>query len=585
MDDTIIEAREELMLSPSSNVNQTLRTAYFLKPSIQHSHFLPPKVSISSETTTKLPLEIRYNGWRPPTEEWKKWVKKLQPKFEYLWIQAGIYQAIKASTYEIKRDDDLILELVNRWCSETSTFVFPWGESTITLEDTKVCFGYSLLGCSVSNPLVNSDQVKVEEELMEARRMFNSTKAKKVTQRAWMMYFMETESKVEHEAFLVYWLSRFVFPADAYEIILKSVVPVAIHLAHGNRIALAPAVLASVYRDLSLLNSVVTKNVTTSMKSLGVTIWSPFQLVQIWALERFLALKPRPYIIGHGLPKVARWGGVKVLKSKYWKKDLDIAGFGNGFLWQPYENSPFVEVCNEKDMWKCDNPGLAEEIVSRGRCLRACELVGMGCKEKYFPHRVAMQFGMDQDIPGNVAFCEKDSWVSYSQPVALVDIDLIIQLCSSKPGVTSRYYDWWKQSKSSEERDNKRVKVEKHRIEGSDKDHVSIYELSSSDSEVVENGKALSSNEFGDFTSSTVGDEAEINSQCCDKNGEKEESVNHFTIDKEFDLENRIEKLERVMSKLKEARFGNKYVISMKVLKDYRNMEVNEVSEFDVIKT
>ncbi|CAI8596560.1 unnamed protein product [Vicia faba] len=458
------EAREEVMVSASSSENQTLRTAYCLQPCIQDSNVLQSHFHISSETSTHLPLDVRYNGWRPPTEEWKKWVKRLRPKFEYLWLQTGIYHSIKASTYEIKRDDELILELANRWCPETNTFVFPWGESTITLEDTEVCFGYSVLGCSVSNPLMNSEHVKAEEELMEARRMFNSSKAKKVNQRAWMMYFMEIESsKVEHEAFLVYWLSRFVFPADSCDTILKTVIPIAIHLAHGNRVALAPAVLASIYRDLSLLNSVITKSATTGMKSLRVAICAPFQLIQIWALERFLALKPRPITIGHGLPKVVRWGGVKVLKNNNLKKDLNIAGFGNGFLWQPYHNSPSVEVYNERDMWKCHNPSFDEEILSFARCLRACELVGMGCREKYLPHRVAKQFGMHQDISDNVA---------------------------------SRYYDWWK-----------------HQMEGSDKeDHLVVYELSSSDDEVVENGKTLSGHEF---TSSKVGDEGEINSQYC----------------------------------------------------------------------
>ncbi|KAL5077169.1 hypothetical protein RYX36_016153 [Vicia faba] len=42
--------------------NKILRTAYFFKPSIQYSHFLPPCFSISSKITTKPPLEIRYNG-------------------------------------------------------------------------------------------------------------------------------------------------------------------------------------------------------------------------------------------------------------------------------------------------------------------------------------------------------------------------------------------------------------------------------------------------------------------------------------------------------------------------------------------
>ncbi|XP_058784204.1 protein MAIN-LIKE 2-like [Vicia villosa] len=340
MDNTNIEAREELMVSPSS---------------------------IENKARTILPLEIRYNGWRPPTKEWKKWVKKLQPKFEYLWIQTGIFHAIKASTYEIKRDDELVLELANRWCSNTNTFVFSWGKSTITLEDIEVCFGYSLLGSSISNPLMNCEQEKAEKELTEARRMFNCSKAKKVNQRAWMMYFMETESKGEHEAFLVYWLSRFVFPADSYDTISKSVIPVAVHLARGNRVALAPAVLTSINRDLSLLNSVITKKATTTIKSLRVTIWAPIQLVQIWALERFLVLSPRPCTIGHGLPKVARWDGVKVLKNKNLKKDLNIAGFGNDFLWQPYANSPSVNVYNEKDMWKCYNPWWKQKKSSEER--------------------------------------------------------------------------------------------------------------------------------------------------------------------------------------------------------------------------
>jgi hypothetical protein len=45
------------------------------------------------------------------------------------------------------------------------------------------------------------------------------------------------------------------FPVDSYDTILKSVFRIAIHLAYGTRIALAPAVLASIYRDLSLLTS------------------------------------------------------------------------------------------------------------------------------------------------------------------------------------------------------------------------------------------------------------------------------------------------------------------------------------------
>jgi hypothetical protein len=121
--------------------------------------------------------------------------KKLQAKFESLWLKIGIYHAIKASEYEIKRDNDLIRELANRWCSTTNTFVFPWGETTLALEDTNVCFGFSILGCYVSTTrIMNTGQEKDEEELFEARRMFNNSRATKVNRSAWMKHFMNNES-------------------------------------------------------------------------------------------------------------------------------------------------------------------------------------------------------------------------------------------------------------------------------------------------------------------------------------------------------------------------------------------------------
>jgi hypothetical protein len=89
-------------------------------------------------------------------------------------------------------------------------------------------------------------------------------------------------------------------------------------------------------------------------------------------------------------------------------------------------------------------------------------------------------------------------------------------------------------------------------MEGSDKEgHAVVYELSSSDDDVVANGKCLSSAEFGDFTSSFVGDEAE-------RNCENGESFNPFTLEMANDLENRIKKLERVAEKVKKARSGSK---------------------------
>ncbi|KAG2394412.1 uncharacterized protein HKW66_Vig0182100 [Vigna angularis] len=82
--------------------------------------------------------------------------------------------------------------------------------------------------------------------------------------------------------------------------------------------------------------------------------------------------------------------------------------------------------------------------------MRVSELVGMECVEHYCPNRVAMQFGMDQDIPGMLVPYKENPWISYSEPVT--DTNLYIALCASqKPNVTFRYYHWWKQSNQSKE--------------------------------------------------------------------------------------------------------------------------------------
>ncbi|XP_056846727.1 uncharacterized protein LOC108848994 [Raphanus sativus] len=69
-----------------------------------------------------------------------------------------------------------------------------------------------------------------------------------------MRRFMDSgdELELEHVAFLVLWLSYFVFPSTSYRI-NEDVFQVAVHLSSGTRIALAPPVLAHLYADLTLL--------------------------------------------------------------------------------------------------------------------------------------------------------------------------------------------------------------------------------------------------------------------------------------------------------------------------------------------
>ncbi|XP_047172568.1 uncharacterized protein LOC124840545 [Vigna umbellata] len=194
--DTIIEAKEELMVSPLSGENPIRRTAYFINPFMKGSTSLPRymfsfrKTAIIDSNHAKLPLEVIYSGWHRPNREWNTWVQQMQQKYEYMWIKARIDQAIKASTFLIHINDELILELAQRWCSKTNMFVFPRGEVTITLEDLNVCWGYSIMGVPFSRCLVGDDEKEVEQELITVFRMFVKTKAKRGDHNPWMKYFI-----------------------------------------------------------------------------------------------------------------------------------------------------------------------------------------------------------------------------------------------------------------------------------------------------------------------------------------------------------------------------------------------------------
>ncbi|KAK4258313.1 hypothetical protein QN277_007772 [Acacia crassicarpa] len=452
-----MEVREaEVMVSPLSG-KSFLRTAHFLKPCIQNpeSDHLPK--TLFSETAISmsqvLSSQIRFTGWTNPPEQWSTWEQKLRSKYENVWRNAGILEAIKASTYRIPRSFDLVLGLAQKWYSETNTFIFSWGEATITLEDIMVCGGYSIVGSSgFFTPLEDEEWKQIEQRLLEVRSNLVKTKAKKAGHCPWLRHFMEEEEgELEHVAFLSLWLSRFVFPRS----ITKQIFRIAIHVARGSRIALAPAVLASIYRDLTLLKRNYDKAVTKSDDKRGLSgkaiiLRAPFQLVQIWALERFPSFHLKSNIIEYAQPLTAKWHKVKM--NIIGDVSLALDSSAKTFLWQPYKDSP--KFFNEKDRWVCFNSDHSHEYLeSFARCLRHSELVGVDCVEMYLPHRVAMQLGLDQCIPVKVAGCKENNamiaWTNYDRPMteAMMCIAAVASSSSLEAGVTSKYLEWWNQSK------------------------------------------------------------------------------------------------------------------------------------------
>ncbi|XP_040361584.1 uncharacterized protein LOC121049118 isoform X1 [Rosa chinensis] len=312
--------------------------------------------------------------------------------------------------------------------------------------------GFCVLGDSILSPIESRELKEIEEKLEKERKGlydYSGRGSKVASAELWMKKFMKSGSKLEHLAFLVFWLSRHVFHGSR-DSVNKAVFSVAIHLDRGIRIALAPAVLAHIYGDLSLLKrTIVASNGSNELK-----LESPFHLLQVWAWERFLELRPKPNVMSYAEPRLARWDRIHGQDFGNLRIVLDSAG--ECFMWRPYaiaiENWKLPSYCSEKD--RCVGSGLDDEFLSFALCLRVTDLVGFGRNERYLPHRVARQFGYDQDIPcviaqfndGSGIFIPHISWKYHMKEIK--DVKLYIPSRLSEADVSTRYMKWWEETVS-----------------------------------------------------------------------------------------------------------------------------------------
>ncbi|CAA7026690.1 unnamed protein product [Microthlaspi erraticum] len=456
-DEHIVQVREALMC-PDGEKFEGLRTARFLNyttASIDDQVFDLPLDAFSYRPQTVNPVKwtakISFPGWGSPSLNWIEWVNAMAESHATVWRKSGVHDAILASRYQIKKRDDLIMALIEKWCIETNTFVFNWGEATVTLEDMIVLGGFSVIGNNALAPIKKGDMKEVEEKMKTAKRGIEADSGKKCSVSSWMKTMMSSGNEIEHEAFMVSWLSRFVFPNSA-DLLRDLLFPAAIQLAKGVRLALAPAVLAGVYRDLGVLK----EHIAGYSERESVVVKSPFQFVQVWAFERIMELQPPggPSQLKPGEPRMARWhqyggGGQDAYGyTENVRAVLDSAK--ESFDYRPYtkplSNFTFPRFYLEDDCWVRVDSG-DKNIVSFGRCLRFSKLVGLDCIEPYYPHRVALQFGYDQDVPGVVpARIESPelAWKDYIRPVS--DDMLYIPARLHEGDVTVGYIRWWRLS-------------------------------------------------------------------------------------------------------------------------------------------
>ncbi|XP_047250137.1 uncharacterized protein LOC124885917 [Capsicum annuum] len=331
--------------------------------------------------------------------------------------------------------------------------------SLVDEQDIVVLGGYSVLGQCVLEPVKNNDSVEVEKNLCEAYKVVKESD-KNVSPHPWMEHFAGRGDNLEHVAFLTLWLSRYVLPCRIYQCVDRALFPIAIFLSQGVPIALSPAVLASINRDLNLLKQLIVSSSKNAEKSSysrcveddsDLILRAPLHFVQLWAWERFTSLQPKPStVIYTGEPRVARWHKVKKLNCVDPRSEIDSAS--EHFLWRPYavdivKNWDINKFYKERDEYVVVGQKMGSEILIFARL--------------YNPHRVSMQFGFDQDAPGCVNLAgdhtPKIAWTNYNRPIK--DVKLYIPSRFIESDVSRRYLDWWKdQNVAPEDADQHVVK-------------------------------------------------------------------------------------------------------------------------------
>ncbi|CAA6656562.1 unnamed protein product [Spirodela intermedia] len=408
---TLVEEEEEveMLVTLSGDGAIVRRSGRFLRPRATSLY------EAAAELLLEWPPKVLFRGWRLPQAKWGQWVEKLKPIYRNLWKKARIYDAIMASVCGIRRDSAAIFALLECWCPETSTFVLPWGEVTLTLEDVTVLGGSPFRGEEILGKMV------------EEHKGFRRRSAKKAFHYDWMNFYMAGATggaagdQAEHLAFLSLWLSRYVFPSRPYDTVARRVFPIAVRLAQGRKVALAPAVLAAIYRDLRELKQ--------------------HAVLQLWVWERFISLRPeqRPHFLHWDEPRAARWHCLDQ-KSKL-TLVRSVLESPDEFQWRPYTTNlddwGHPSFYKDGGEWAVVGSGPAMDdgdgISLFARFLRPCELVGLDCIEPYSPQRVAMQFGLDQDLPGRLPTYDGGAMeeLEVYAPPRLLESD-----------VTRRFYDW-----------------------------------------------------------------------------------------------------------------------------------------------
>ncbi|PQM33573.1 uncharacterized protein Pyn_21502 [Prunus yedoensis var. nudiflora] len=356
------------------------------------------------------------------SKSWSEWVdhELLDLATCNILGRAQVLDAIFLSKlWDIHIEAKMLRHVVRRWSTATHTFVCSWGEFTPTLEDVANISRLPI--CGNRSPFDIALTPEEIDKLAVLRRGAPTSPSTSLRFSNWIQYFGDANRQVPCRlaAFIALWLGRFVLCDFSPDCLHERVFPLALAIARGDAIPLAPMFLGHLYRLLDqtqLLekNASGTMGVETFLNYgfLQVFLWEHFKGLDVHSLSHSYAIERADWGKGsympENLPLVCRWFKRMQQKGQDFLKLLDSI---ENFVFCPYGTSAetFTFVSFYVDVGDTVEVPAA---VSQGGQFRRYALLNvapiplptLGDSRSeifvtYSPHRVKRQFGLDQGVP------------------------------------------------------------------------------------------------------------------------------------------------------------------------------------------
>ncbi|CAL2234053.1 unnamed protein product [Prunus armeniaca] len=402
---------------------------------------------------------------------WSEWVdaELKNPSTRDILSRAGVLEAIFASkACDIHIEVKALRHLVRRWSTETHTFICSWGEFTPTLEDVANIFHLPL--CGSQDPFHIALTAEDGPKLEILRKGAPTSPSTSLRFSNWIQFFgnSDRDEPCRLAAFVSLWLGRFLFCDFSQDCLHGRVFPLALAIARGSMIPLAPMFLGHLYRLLDQIQflekgAAGTMAVETFVNSsfLQIFLWERFKGIEVSPLpyskaESLVASDEDSYVPG-SLPLICRWFRRMQRKGQNFLELLDDV---EQFIFRPY--------CASSEGFKsmplyADSAALMEALAmpTQGCRLRREALMSAAClplptfgddhleiSVHYSPYRVRRQLGFDQGVPsrpnhGDSLSLHRVFWTGDSVPGDGRPLALALAIRQRVGGLSKAYQNYW----------------------------------------------------------------------------------------------------------------------------------------------